>query len=232
MNIIKLSLLTSATLLIVNCGGSSSDSSTPALTKIETVEEAKSNFKALSALGELSNINTESSKSEKSFSFKTTSGKCDSGTVSITETETEFRITANSCSIGSVYIDGSISEVELTGGTVKFSMSNLSMKNNGTELKTSSFVIIENEREYWSTIDGDMSVVSKCFSGNYDFKTISKIYDAQDGSDNAESGTLELNGVRYTFSNPYVTIKTATEEETILQSELEKRMNTSSTCSE
>ena len=129
-------------------------------------------------------------------------------------------------------MDGTISETELSDGTVNLTMSNLTMKNDGTELKTSSFVIVENESEYWSTMDGDIKVTAKCFSGNYDFKTISKVYDAQDGTDNAESGIFELNGARYTFSNPYVTIKTATEEETILQSELEKRMNNSTTCTE
>jgi len=230
MNILKLSLLTSAMLLIVNCGGGGSDSSAPALTKIETVEEAKSNFKALTALGGFDDI--DSSKSEKAFSFKTNSGSCDSGTVSVTETENKFILVANGCTIGSTYMDGTISETELSDGTVNLTMSNLTMKNDGTELKTSSFVIVENESEYWSTMDGDIKVTAKCFSGNYDFKTISKVYDAQDGTDNAESGIFELNGARYTFSNPYVTIKTATEEETILQSELEKRMNNSTTCTE
>ena len=233
MKILKLSLLTSATLLLVNCGGGSSSGSTPTLTKIETVEEAQSNFKALTALGSLnSDVNEKSSKFSKVLSLKTTSGNCDSGTISVTETATESTIVASACTVGSIYMDGTISEVELTGGTSKFTMSNLTIKNDGTELKTSSFVIVENESEYWSTIDGDMNIVSKCFSGNYDFKTVSKIYDAQDGSDNAESGILELNGARYTFSNPYVTIKVGSEEETIFQSELEKRMNNSSTCSE
>ena len=233
MNILKLSLLTSATLLLVNCGGDS-DSSAQSRTKIETVEEAKNNFKALTALGGLSEMSSNSSTNvaQKLFSLKTTSTNCDSGSISMTQTETEFTMVGNKCTMNSVYIDGTISEIKLPDGSLKFTMSDLTMKDDGTEMKTSSFVIIENENEYWSTMDGDISIASKCFSGNYDFKTISKVYEVQDGSDNVESGSFELNGVRYTFSNPYVTIKTATEEETILQSELEKRMDSSTTCSE
>ncbi len=82
-------------------------------------------------------------------------------------------------------------------------------------------------------IDGDLNVISQCFTGNFNVKTDEKIYDAQDGSDNAESGILELNGATYTFNNPYVTIKVDNEEKTLLQSDLEKEMNSSSSsCSE
>jgi hypothetical protein len=109
-------------------------------------------------------------------------------------------------------------------------MTNLTVKNGAIELKTDKFVVTKKESEFWSTVDGDMSIVAKCFSGKYEFKTLEKLYDAQDGSDNVERGILELNGVRYIFDNPNVTIKTASNERTILQSDLEKEMQT--TCSE
>jgi hypothetical protein len=74
--------------------------------------------------------------------------------------------------------------------------------------------------EAWSTIDGLISLESKCVTGSYQFKTIEKLVDTRDGTYNTQSGILDINGATYTFENPYVTIKTVTEEKTILQSEL------------
>jgi len=100
-----------------------------------------------------------------------------------------------------------------------------------TNITFTNFVIKEKETsdESWSTIDGTVAVESKCTTGTYQFETIEKLVDATDGSDNLESGILKLNGATYTFENPYVTIKAGSQEETIKQSELEKRMN--SACS-
>lgn len=84
--------------------------------------------------------------------------------------------------------------------------------------------------ESWSTIDGTITLESKCTTGTYVFETVEKLVDATDGSDNTESGILKLNGATYTFENPHVTIEAGSESETITQSELEKRMSTHNAC--
>ena len=98
---------------------------------------------------------------------------------------------------------------------------------------TSTHLIFkEDAQEHWSTMDGEMKIASQCFGGNFTFETVAKMYEAQDGSDNVESGILKMNGATYTFVNPYVTIKAGGEERTILQTELEKEMNHTNGCSE
>ncbi|HHD81983.1 MAG TPA: hypothetical protein ENK94_02200 [Campylobacterales bacterium] len=84
--------------------------------------------------------------------------------------------------------------------------------------------------ESWTTIDGKMAFETKCITGTYTFETVEKLVDAKDGSDNLESGILKLNGATYTFENPNVTIEAGSESETILQSELEKRMESADSC--
>ena len=89
-----------------------------------------------------------------------------------------------------------------------------------------NFIIKEKEtvNESWTTLNGMVAIESKCTTGTYRLETIEKLVDATDGSDHTESGILKINGATYTFENPYVTIKAGTQEETIKQSELEKRI--------
>jgi len=229
---LKFSLIAIVTLILVGCGGGSDSPVVPSatLTKIETINQAKNSFQALGALNSLNQTNTSNTKSSKIFSLKTTSTQCDSGTVSLTETATTSVIVANNCTRGTVFMNGTFSESTLEDGSSKTEMSNLTVRTGTVELKTNKFVIVEKESEFWFTVDGDMKVVAKCFSGQYNFETREKIYDAQDGSDNVERGVLKLNGVMYTFDNPYVTIKIGNTERKILQSELETELT--SGCSE
>ena len=88
----------------------------------------------------------------------------------------------------------------------------------------------ETSDESWRTIDGSMKLDSKCIAEKYLFETVEKLVDAKDGSDNLESGILKLNGATYTFNNPYVTIKVGSESKTMLQNELEERMEELSSC--
>ena len=111
---------------------------------------------------------------------------------------------------------------------------NQTSKNNDvSNVSLDNFVFVEKDTssESWVTIDGGINLKSKCVTGNYKFTTDEKLVDAEDGSNNTESGILDINGAKYTFANPYVTIKTPSgEEDTMLQSELEKEME-SNTCS-
>jgi len=119
----------------------------------------------------------------------------------------------NSTQIGTFSLNGVMNQTLKSGEKNNITFTNFVTK----EKDTAS--------ESWSTIDGTITAESKCNTGTYTFKTIEKLVDATDGSDNAESGILKLNGATYTFENPYVTIKAGTQEETIKQSELEKRMS-------
>jgi hypothetical protein len=83
--------------------------------------------------------------------------------------------------------------------------------------------------ESWSKIDGELEISSKCLNDSFTFKTTEKLVEAKDKSGNLDSGIIEINGAMFTFENPNVTIKTATEEETILQSELDKEID-NTTC--
>jgi hypothetical protein len=116
--------------------------------------------------------------------------------------------------------------------TVKFNgvMNQTSKSNDVSNISLDNMIIVEKDTysESWSTIDGGINLKSKCVTGNYKFTTVEKLVDAQDGTYNTESGILDINGARYTFENPYVTVKTATEEDTMLQSELEKEMESNS----
>ncbi|KIM03038.1 MAG: hypothetical protein KU29_13100 [Sulfurovum sp. FS06-10] len=107
------------------------------------------------------------------------------------------------------------------------------MKDSEMTMTSTHFVTEYDDIENWTTLDGDLNVISRCFTGNLNVKTNEKMYEAQDESNNTESGILELNGATYTFHNPHVTIKVGNEEKTLLQSDLEKEMNSSSSsCSE
>jgi len=119
----------------------------------------------------------------------------------------------SSTQIDTIAIDGVVNQTLKSGEKNNIAFTNFVEKNRDTA------------SESWSTIDGTVDVESKCTTGRYTFKTIEKLVDATDGSDNIESGILKLNGATYTFENPYVTIKAGSEEETIKQSELAKRMS-------
>ena len=103
---------------------------------------------------------------------------------------------------------------------------------NNMSVTNMKFVEKETSTESWVNIDGMIKIESKCFTGTYTFKTIEKLVEAKDGSDNFESGILNLNNATYTFKNPDVTIKVGSTTETILQSELEKRFETETVCDE
>ncbi len=126
------------------------------------------------------------------------------------------------------FTENNILNTTIMNGVVKQTSSTGEINN----ISMTNFVIKDQEtkEESWHTIDGKMNLETKCFTGAYVFKTIEKMIDATDGSDNTQSGTLELNGATYTFENPHVTIKAGNESETILQSELEKRMTQESAC--
>jgi len=123
--------------------------------------------------------------------------------------------------------DNNIEKTEINGIIKQTSkedgINNISFKN---------MIITEKDtyNESWININGGIGLESKCTTGNYQFKTIEKLVEAKDGTENTESGILNINGATYTFNNPYVTIKTSTEEKTLLQSELEKEMESSNSC--
>jgi hypothetical protein len=121
--------------------------------------------------------------------------------------------TESSAPIVTISIDGIVNQTTKSGEKNNIKFSNFILKDK------------ETEDESWSTLNGTIAVESKCTTGTYTFETIEKLVDATDGSDNLESGILKLNGATYTFDNPYVTIKAGNQEETITQSELERRMS-------
>jgi len=105
-------------------------------------------------------------------------------------------------------------------------MNQTSISGEKNNIKYTNFVSRDREAsdESWSTIDGTVEIESKCTTGTYTFKTIEKLVDAKDGSEHTESGIFKLNGATYTFENPYVTIKTDSEEKTITQTEFEEHI--------
>jgi len=103
-------------------------------------------------------------------------------------------------------------------------ISNLKLINYVTKTKMTS-------DELWATIvDGTLEFESKCVTGTYVFETVETLVDARDGSV-TESGILKINGATYTYDYPDVTIEAGSESETMSQSELNKRVEESSSCS-
>ena len=232
--VLKLSFITATILTFTACGGSSGgETSIPELTKIADINQAKSSFQALSAINSLNGAKNTIRPKTSNTTNKTNSGNCSyGGTISITEDGSTSTIVANHCKNVGHYMNGSLTITTDLDGNEKIVMSNMTIEDVELSFSSSKLTIVENETEHWSTIDGDISITSKCFSGNYNFETIEKLYDAQDDSNNTESGILKLNDVTYTFENPNVTIKLGDEEETIPQSELVKRIEDKVTCSE
>ena len=138
---------------------------------------------------------------------------------------------------GSGYMNISMEEKTVNNISTMSINGVVNQKNSSGEINNMSvtnmkFVEKETSAESWSTIDGSMSIESKCFTGTYSFQTIEKLIEAKDGTDNLKSGILKLNGATYTFNNPNVTIKIGSKIETILQSELEKRFEIKTVCDE
>jgi len=120
-----------------------------------------------------------------------------------------FKIDIDSNRVATLFIDGVLNQTLNSGEKNNIAYSNFIVKSKNTY----------NDR--WSTVDGRVSIESKCDTGTYIFQTPEKLVSAGNGK--IESGILKLNGATYTFENPYVTIKAGSEEETILQTELKKR---------
>jgi len=231
MNFIKLSIIATS-LLLIGCGSDSkSDNNSP---KATNISDATSNMKALGAIDNLSNIKTNSSISKIQKLSKTQNFPCSGGgTISMEATEDEktMSITMDKCTEPDSFIDGSMILIEQDNGYYKMEMSDLTVKDsNGDKTSAKHFVMEGNDNEYWSKIDGDISFVSKCFTGTFNIKTLEKMYEMQDGSDGLEKGKIELNGATYDFNYPNVTIKAGSETKTMLQSELDKEMEESTTC--
>ena len=227
-------LIGSTLLLFTACGGGSSNGGDAPKTA-KSVSEAKENFKALGAFSAMTS-SVQSSTSQSSTSTKqqkTQSQNCTKGgSVSYTETSNVITLAFSSCKEGNTFMDGTMSLTQSDDEVnTKVQFKNLTIDDGETKTSSRNFVFEENSQEYWSTLDGDLDITSKCFTGKFAFETIAKIYDVQDDSENAESGILKMNGATYTFNNPYVTIKAGDEERTILQSELEKEMTSSESCS-
>jgi len=233
MKQLTLALMTTS-LLMVGCGGGGSD--TPNVTEIKNLNDAEKSYKSLSALSSLDKIGNKNNnlKMSKLSLEKTGTIPCDSGSIvyNISDDAKTTSFTMKKCSLDTSYFNGTMSMIKLDDNSEKFELKNMTIKDEKMTMISSSFIFIDNEAEHWATMNGDMNIESKCFTGKYNFKTIEKMYEAQDQSDNVESGIIELNGATYTFANPHVTIKVGSQERTILQSALEKEIESSTTCSE
>lgn len=279
MNFFKLSAVT-VSLLLVGCGsnGGSTDSGDTGSTEIEmakTVEEAKTNMKALTAFESLDFSSVSSTTQQttavtnnKLSMYKTESTSCNDGgtlTIDLSDDEKTLIYTFDQCKNAEQYFDGKIKAInhgvtdieidydQLTfkdvGGTQYLDINThlsevdnvekLSMKGVINQTATSGEInnvdidlvttLKKTVSESWGTIDGDMAIESKCFTGKYTLETVEKLVEASDGTENTQSGILKINGATYTFENPHVSIKVGDEETTVLQSELEKELE-STTC--
>jgi len=236
INLLAPLFIGSTLLIFTACGGNSSKEDKPKVERVKNISEAKENYKALGAFSSVnSSINSISTTSSTKLQ-KTQSNNCTNGgsaTFNYVESSNSVTLTFSSCKEENTLIDGTMIMIQSDDEIhTKIQFKNLTMDDGKTKITSNSLIFEDDSNEHWSTMDGDLGVVSKCFSGNFDFETVAKLYEAQDGSDNLESGILKLNGATYTFANPYVTIKAGSEERTILQSELEKEMNDSNGCSE
>jgi len=162
--------------------------------------------------GEMTMVQTDSENTELTYDKLTIKDKDGTQYMNLTMKINED----SSTQIDTFSIDGIVNQTSKSGEKNNIEFKHFVSKDKNQDKVTSS--------ESWSTLDGTVVVESKCTTGTYTFKTIEKLVDATDGSDNIESGILKLNGATYTFENPYVTIKAGSQEETIKQSELEKRM--------
>jgi len=163
--------------------------------------------------GEMTMVQTDSENTELTYDKLTIKNEDGTQYMNLTMKINED----SSTQIDTFSIDGIVNQTSKSGEKNNIEFKHFVSKDKNQDKVTSS--------ESWSTLDGTVVVESKCTTGTYTFKTIEKLVDATDGSDNIESGILKLNGATYIFENPYVTIKAGSEEETITQSELGKRMS-------
>ena len=232
MNFLKLSLIT-ASLLLIGCGSSSDDGGSDA-PEATTIEKAESNFKAfggaMSSSQELKNQNTKMKQLAK-----TEGGSCANGgtlSMDLSEDEKNINISFNNCKFDDTYIDGTMIITAYDDYHYKMEMKDLTIKDSESDTYFKSLALEENELEYWSTMDGDINMNSKCFTGKYNIATLERMVEAQDASDSIESGKLKLNGAIYTFNNPNVTIEVGGKTKTITQTELDEQMSSETTCKE
>lgn len=230
MNFIKLSILATS-ILLIGCGD---DSKNDTVTKARTIEDATKNMKALNAIGNLSKFDNNNINKIQNLS-KEKSFPCAKGgnmSIDISEDSTQSTIIMDECKQNdNSYIDGKFEVVEKDNGYSKTIITNYTLKDsNGEEFSTPKLIIEENDNEYWSTIDGDLKIRTKCFNGSFNIKTLEKMYDMKDGSDGVREGKIELNGATYDFSYPNVTIKTAGNTKTMTQEELDKEMTSATNC--
>ena len=233
MKYFKLSLVTLA-ILISGCGGDSTNNTPSSANEHEakTVAEAEKNLNVYSNMEGISpnSLMYDNSKVfNKVTNQKTNTMNCSGGgtiTINFSEDMKTFNYTFNNCKNDSTLMDGKMSVTNLSNNTEKLIFENLTVNDVG--IKEHLNLTMTNKEtigESWTILDGTVTVESKCVTGTYTFETIEKLVDATDGSDYTQSGVFKLNGATYTFENPYVTIKAGSQEETIKQSELEKRMS-------
>jgi len=237
MKYFKLSLVT-LTILISGCGGDSTNNTPPSANEHEakSVAEAEKNLNVYSNMEGISSnllMDGNSKLFNKVMNQKTNTVNCSGGgtiTINFSEDMKTFNYTFNNCKNDSTLMDGKMSVTNLSNNTEKLIFENLTVNDVGIkEHLNLTMTNKETVGESWTILDGTVTVESKCITGTYTFETIEKLVDATDGSDYTQSGIFKLNGATYTFENPYVTIKVGSKEETIKQSELEKRMTNACT---
>ena len=230
MNFFKLPLLATS-LLLIGCG--SSDKANSDIKQATTIEKAKENVKSLGAIGNFEKAFSSFQSSKMAKIPEAQNIQCEkSGTLSIeiSENQQVTTITMKECQNRDEYINGVLTITEYDDNRGKFEMDNLTIKDNELTLTAKNFIEVYNDSEGWNTLNGNLDIASKCFTGSFAFKTLEKLIDAKGDTDTLESGKIELNGAVYTFNNPNVTITAGSETVTMLQSELEKKFENTTEC--
>ena len=225
-----------ASLLLVGCGGSDSKkSNTEDEPQVTTLEDSQKDIKSLTALSNIKKAFSALSSNPSSKSAKVETLNCStSGTISFNSSEGSDtnKIMMNKCQNKDLYMDGELSITQYNEYHAKIEMKNFTIKDKEMTVIAKSFITEDNSLDHWYTLDGDMSIASKCFTGNFNMNTLERLVDAQDNTENIESGKIELNKVTYSFENPYVTLTAGSESKTMLQSELDKELTTETACEE
>jgi len=231
MNIFKLTLI-SIPLLLIGCG---SDSKNDKDTKKSTsIKEAKNNIKSLTLLSGITS-NSESSKTNNNNLQKSSNSELcsDGGSLSLTFFKETTTMVFKACKNEGTYTNGTIMITENQENyNEKVEMKNLTMRDDELDFYTTNFISVDNEVEGWHTMNGDLKLTSQCFTGNFDFKTLEKMYDLKTDDNYIKKGKLELNGATYNFNYPNVTITTKKEKETLSQDELNEKMESVENCEE
>lgn len=159
--------------------------------------------------GELVEVRTDDNNFKETYNAHTV--KSTEGTRYYDYTYTKH---TDSSGIVTESTNGTYSKVLKSGEVTKISYENF------------TFTSKETADDSWTNVDGSFTLDSKCTNGRYTFETVEKLLEAQDGTDNTASGILKLNTATYSYANLYVTIIAGSEEETVLETELKKRMST------